>query len=190
MKLTNDSLFIERFNAGDEQAFHAVFSRYYKSLCSYIYGIVHDVDSADDIVQDIFMALWDRREGFNAVEKIASFLFISARHAALNRVQCEAARLQRLGEQMDAIAPDDVEETVLIAEFDAKLRRWLDALPVECRKVVCLALDGKKNAEIAEELALSVQTVKNQKVKGMKILRELYQQEYALLLLFIRLFLP
>ena len=85
-------------------------------------------------------------------------------------------------------ATDDMEETLLIAEFDAKLRHWLDALPAECRKIIDLALDGKKNAEIAEALSLSVQTVKNQKVKGLKLLRELYRRDYALLLLFIRLF--
>ena len=156
-------MFIARFNAGDEQAFREVFARYYKPLCGYIYDIIR-------------------------IEKIASFLFVSARHAALNILSHEAVKQQHLNDYTAETATDDMEETLLIAEFDAKLRHWLDALPAECRKIIDLALDGKKNAEIAEALSLSVQTVKNQKVKGLKLLRELYRRDYALLLLFIRLF--
>ena len=181
-------MFIARFNAGDEQAFREVFARYYKPLCSYIYDIIRDSEAADDVVQDIFMALWNRHTDFNAIEKISSFLFVSARHAALNILNHEAVKQQHLNDYTAETATDDMEETLLIAEFDAKLRHWLDALPAECRKIIDLALDGKKNAEIAEALSLSVQTVKNQKVKGLKLLRELYRRDYALLLLFIRLF--
>ena len=67
-------MFIARFNAGDEQAFREVFARYYKPLCGYIYDIIRDSEAADDVVQDIFMALWNRHTDFNAIEKIASFL--------------------------------------------------------------------------------------------------------------------
>lgn len=183
-----DPLFIERFRAGDEQVFREVFTRYYKALCNYIYSIIQDVEVADDVVQDIFMALWNKHADFDAVEKVISFLFISARHAAINYLSHQEVRQRRLGEYDFEASFGDVEEELLIAEFDNKLQCWLEALPKECRRVISLALDGKKNAEIAEELSLSVQTVKNQKVKGLKILRDLYTREYALLLLFIRLF--
>ena len=73
-------------------------------------------------------------------------------------------------------------ESILIDDFDRKLSKWLDALPTECRRVVELALSGKKNQEIADIMQLALSTVKNQKVKGFKILRELYQHDYILLI--------
>lgn len=77
---------------------------------------------------------------------------------------------------------DEFEDLILIDDFDRKLSKWLDALPTECRRVVELSLSGKKNQEIADIMQLALSTVKNQKVKGFKILRELYQHDYILLI--------
>lgn len=67
------------------------------------------------------------------------------------------------------------DDYIITAEFDQKLNHWLSSLPSECRKVVDMAIAGMKNDEIAQALKISVNTVKNQKVKGFKILKELYK---------------
>lgn len=185
---SKDNLFIKRFNAGEESAFKELFNRYYKPLCSYVYAIVKEVDAADDIVQDIFLLLWNKRRDFDNVHRIASFLFISARHASLNLLDHEEVKKRKISEYLRDFHTAETDEQLLLEEFDYKLNRWLESLPTECGKIMRLSLAGKKNQEIADELCLSVQTVKNQKVKGFKILRALYKQDYLLILLFVNLF--
>ena len=69
--------------------------------------------------------------------------------------------------------------------FDQKLNHWLESLPTECRKIIDMSVSGMKNDEIAKALNISINTVKNQKVKGFKILKELYKDEYLTILFYI-----
>ena len=186
--LTKDNLFIKRFNAGEQHAFKELFHRYYKPLCSYVYAIIKDVEATDDIVQDLFLVLWNRKADFDHINRITSFLFVSARHASFNLLDHEEVKLRKIGEYLAEYHGEETEERILIEEFDHMLSRWVESLPTECGRIMKLTLAGKKNKEIADELAISVQTVKNQKVKGFKILRTLYKQDYLLIILFINLF--
>lgn len=189
MDVQKDTLFINRFHQGDETAFKMVFSRFYKPLCKYIYELTQDPITSDDIVQDLFLSLWMKRADFQSIEKIASFLFVSARNASFNLLTHEEIKRRKLDEiNENQEAEATVEEAMLLQEFDDKIKLWLNSLPPECRRIISLTIEGKKNAEIAEQLQLSIQTVKNQKSKGLKILRELYKQEYPILLLFLKLF--
>lgn len=174
-------MWIHSFNEGNEQAFKQVFERYYKPLCSYVYQYVSDVSATDDIVQELFVSLWSRKEHFESIEKIKSFLFVSARNACLNELTRLQLHQTKLNEYKTEREYEEFEDFILIEEFDRKLTRWLDALPRECRRIVELSLSGRKNQEIAEMLQISISTVKNQKVKGFKILRELYRRDYVLL---------
>lgn len=175
-------MWIHSFNEGNEQAFKQVFERYYKPLCSYVYKYVNDVSATDDIVQDLFVSLWNKKGDFESIEKIKSFLFVSARNACLNELTRLQIHQTKLDEYKAEREYDEFEDLILIDDFDRKLSKWLDALPTECRRVVELSLSGKKNQEIADIMQLALSTVKNQKVKGFKILRELYQHDYILLI--------
>lgn len=174
------NMWIHSFNRGDEAAFKFVFERYYRPLCCYVYKYTNDAADADDIVQDLFMSLWNRRENFDSEEKIEAFLFVSARNASLNKMVHKQFCQAKLEEYMNEQQYDEMEDILLLDEFDRQLNRWLETLPTECRKVMELALTGKKSQEIADMLHLAVSTVKNQKVKGLKKLRELCQQEYII----------
>lgn len=176
-------MWIYSFNEGNELAFKQVFERYYKPLCSYIYQYVNDVSMTDDIVQELFVSLWNKKKNFESMEKIKSFLFVSARNACLNELTRLQIHQTKLNEYKTEREYEEFEDLVLINEFDKKLTEWLETLPHKCRRIVELSLSGKKNQEIADMLQVSINTVKNQKVKGFKILRKLYQHDYILLLL-------
>ena len=104
MVTIKDTTLIKSFNEGDPMAFKVIFDRYYKILCSYTYHFIRTPYAVDDIVQDIFVALWNRREKFDCIEKISSFLFVSARNACLNHAkheQMKAAKLKEFVAQTD-----------------------------------------------------------------------------------------
>ena len=176
---------IEGINRGDQQAFSMLFERYYKVLCSYVYNFIKDPVATDDLVQDLFVHLWDRRKDFDCMEKITSFLFVSARNACINLSRHEHMKQEKLKAYVAEEVDLEADHFWVVEEFDRKLNGWLESLPAECRKIMELSIDGKKNQEIAELLNLSVNTVKNQKVKGYKILRDLYRDEYLILLLYL-----
>lgn len=185
MVTIKDAKLIKSFNAGDPMAFKVIFDHYYKILCSYTYHFIRTPYAVDDIVQDLFVTLWDKHKNFDCIEKISSFLFVSARNACLNyskHEQMKAKKLKEFVAQTDEAVYDDY---IITAEFDRKLNLWLGSLPTECRKIVNMAIAGMKNDEIAQALNISVNTVKNQKVKGFKILKELYKEEYLTILFYV-----
>lgn len=184
MTTLGDVTFIHSLHNGEHKAFEKIFNRYYKALCSYVYGFIKEASATDDIVQELFVTLWNKRRDFENLEKIVSFLFVSARNAAINFLRHEQIKQEKLKNYAAEREDWESEDYWLMEEFDRKLERWLQNLPPECRKIIELSIDGKKNAEIAALLQLSINTVKNQKVKGYKILRDLYRDEYLLILLY------
>lgn len=176
---------IKSFNTGDPMAFKVIFDHYYKMLCSFTYNYIRTPYAVDDIVQDLFVHLWNKRKNFDSIEKINSFLYVSARNACLNYLKHEQMKAKKLKEMV--AQTDDVvfNDHIIRAEFDRMLNQWLNALPEECRKIVNMAISGMKNDEIAKVLNISVNTVKNQKVKGFKILKELYKNEHLTILFYV-----
>ena len=155
MVTIKDTTLIKSFNEGDPMAFKVIFDRYYKILCSYTYHFIR------------------------------TFLFVSTRNACFNHAkheQMKAAKLKEFVAQTDEAVYDDY---IIMAEFDQKLNHWLESLPTECRKIIDMSVSGMKNDEIAKALNISINTVKNQKVKGFKILKELYKDEYLTILFYI-----
>ena len=102
--------------------------------------------------------------------------------ARLTLLTMKAAKLKEFVAQTDEAVYDDY---IIMAEFDQKLNHWLESLPTECRKIIDMSVSGMKNDEIAKALNISINTVKNQKVKGFKILKELYKDEYLTILFYI-----
>lgn len=173
------------FHSGDAQAFKQIFERYYKILCSYVYDFIKNPTTTDDIVQDLFIRLWEKKIDFDCQEKISAFLFTSARNACINLMRHENMKIEKLKNWEQDSETYHSEDHLLMEEFDCKLEHWLNSLPIECRKIIELSIEGKKNQEIADLLQISINTVKNQKVKGFKILRTLYKDEYLLFILYI-----
>lgn len=178
---------IKSIKAGDHSAFDMVFRRYYRPLCSFVYHIIGDPERVEDVVQDTFMAVWLRYKNFDSEQKLTSFLFVVARNMTINLLRSSDSKVVR-GSLPDISAENFLENQLLIDEFDGKLRDWLGALPEKCRQVMELALADNKNQEIADKLKISVNTVKNQKAKGFKILASMYTSDYPLIILYATLF--
>ncbi len=174
----DELLLLQQFRKGEETAFKTLFERFYHPLCSYASRLIQNTDDVDDMVQDTFLALWTRHDDdFDSMSQLTSYLFVSIHNACVNRLKHLSIEEKGL-EAYRELQEEEVNETLIVDEFDRLLEQWMLALPTECRRIVQLSIDGYKNQEIADMLQVSIQTVKNQKVKGYKILRTLYAQEY------------
>lgn len=180
---------------GDKKAFEQLFRDWYVRLCVYAESIVRDRDLAEDLVQGIFCMLWEKRDRVDVRESVKSYLYRSVYNSALNTIKHEKVKIAFL----EFIRKHEKEEDNDIERFfDSEdqnivlkeLNRAIETLPDQCREIFLLSrFAGKKSAEIASELDLSVRTVEAQLYRAMKRLREELSHLRQGLVLFLNIFL-
>jgi RNA polymerase sigma-70 factor, ECF subfamily len=163
-----------RLGAGDEAAFDALFRAWYAPLVRIAEGIVRERAVAEEVVQDVLLEVWRRRERLGDEESPRAYLIRAARNRALNhlrhlRVQQRGAPY--VGGRVES-APEGASR-VVEEELDRAVRGAVAELPPRCREVFELSrVHGLSYAEIASSLEISVKTVEAQMGKALRTLRE------------------
>lgn len=160
---------------------------YYLSLCTYGYAFVKDEDVVGDFVQEAFLSLWKRREGFHVFAAIKSFLYLNVKNSCLNWLKHEVVKMRNERELSEYLLCIDDEDFILENEIHEELYRALKDLPEQSRRVVVMTMHGLSNQEIASQLNISQNTVKTLKLKAYRVLRErLKNVHWFLLFLLLR----
>lgn len=147
--------------------FDRFFQKLYLPLGMYALRIVGDADIAEDLVADSFSKVWQKITEGVEFENFKSYIYMTVRNECLNYL-----RNKKETENIENI-PDITEESIDTSERDAKIWKAIDELPPKCREIFLLSKrDGLSNEEIAEELEISIKTVKNQITKAFSRLRE------------------
>lgn len=136
--------------------------------------MLQDSSCSEDIVEDVFVKIWDRLEDFEDLSHIRNFAYRCCRNACLDHIKTSRRAGQRAmayQESLD-VQDDDLLREIIRAEVLGELHRAIHHLPGQCRKIMSLSyVEGCKNTEISRRLGISVQTVKNQKSRGVKLLQ-------------------
>ena len=150
----------------------ALFRYNYRPLCLYALHYIQDVDLSEDIVQESYAALWEKlQEGAHVLNR-KSYLYMMVRNRCLDHLRKKGIPTESLKpyDTYGIIDDDDAQER---SQTEARLWTAIDSLPEKCREVFIMSKrDGLKYEEIAEELGLSVNTVRNQISKALKVLKE------------------
>lgn len=174
MEQPGDDLIV-KFNQGDTEAFTVLYNRYYYTLYNFIKRFIPDREDAEDLTAEVFVKLWKLRANLNTIKNLEAFLYITGRNACLdflrhmqrrNKREKEVIRnlLQQSGE---GVLEEDVKAIVL-----RTIHEEIEKLPRSCRTVFKMAyIDGRSNDEIAEALGINNQSVRNHKVRAVKLLR-------------------
>lgn len=174
---------------GDHRAFERVFRTFYVPLCDYAVMILGEQSEAEDVVQDLFMYIWKNRAEIKVQESVKSYLFTSVRFRALNVLKHRTIRLKHgtaLGVFIEDLMNTGYSEEE--AQRIEQIKQVLQTLPVQCRTVFTMScLDGKKYKEIADELGISVNTVKSHIMKAYREIRARVGSDNSLVLFFIAL---
>ena len=171
--ITEEEL-VERIAGGDQQAFRVIFSRHYKALCYFAASITQDGQEAEDLVQETFSRLWNKRADFHHTSAIKSFLYISTKNACLNFIRDKHRQTEKEREfsYLQDEAPADFDPLMAEVEIIQELYEEIEQLPVQCRRVFKLSyLEGRKNEDIATMLGISYNTVRTQKLRALKLIR-------------------
>lgn len=166
---------ITDFKQGNKAAFEAVYDTYRSQLYYFIKRIVEERQEAEDIAAETFIKLWKLRANFETHQNIKAFLFVTARNACLDYLR-SVERKSSSQQALQYILSQDSDVTLSQDEIQAevlkRIHNEIENLPPKCRQIFKMAyLKGLKNEEIAGQLQLSYQTVKNQKVRAIKLLR-------------------
>ena len=153
-------------------SFDDLFKYNYRPLCLYALHYIQNVDLAEDIVQDSYASLWEKLQEGDHVLNLKSYLYMMVRNRCLDHLRKKGLPTESLKpyDTYGIIDDDDAQER---AQTEARMWTAIDSLPEKCREVFILSKrDGLKYEEIAEELGLSVNTVRNQISKALKVLKE------------------
>ena len=152
-----------------------LFFEWHNPLCNYANRIVKDRSSASDIVQDVFVYVWEKRDQLDLDQNIKSYLFQTTYHRCINHLkQSKIVPLSDDQYKMSNTATDEA-EFQRQADMYAKKERIIKSLrhlPPKCKEVFVLSRqNGLTYTEIAESLGVSKKTVENHMVKALSILR-------------------
>ncbi len=159
---------------GNEQVFEQLFRQYYTSLCRYAYSIVKDLDDAEEVVQTVFVTIWEKRLDFEINLSLKSYLYRAVHNHCLNRLKHNKIKeahqeyVGYFGEQHYEAVTEVIERN----ELEIKIKDAIEKLPEQCKIIFKLSrFDELKYQEIANQMGLSIKTIENQIGKALKIMR-------------------
>jgi len=177
----NDLELLKKLKNDDEIAFKVVFNKYYSRLYYFTLEFVRMEDIAENIVQDTFCTLWNKRHELTDSTNFGAYLFTVAKNNCIYRLRDRKYRKKLFTEHStDRIEVEtnlEVLSTIdssayAFEEIERIIQNTLDELPPQCRRVFMLSrFEEKKNKEIAEELNISVKVVEKHITKGLKIFK-------------------
>ncbi len=175
---------IVRLKNGDQTAFELLFHFYYPGLVLYSTQYLADRAEAEEVVQDFFVRLWQKNQQIVPGDSLKSYLFSSVRNGSLNFLKHKKIEEKYLKEMIELSGHYLVYDPDLYveSELQEKIKKSIENLPEQCRKIFVMnRILGKKNEEIALELAISKRTVETQISKALKVLR-IQLKDYVTLL--------
>lgn len=169
-----NQLMLEKVAAGDSAAFRQLFYAYHQRLGSYIFRITESRELTQEIVQDVFLKIWINRAHLEVVGSFESYLFVAARHHALNYLKKLAREKHRQQEWLRSFSGEaEPMEGGEDAGPEALIEQAIALLPPQQKKVYQLSREqGLQQKDIARELNISLETVKKHMVLAIRSLKD------------------
>ena len=170
----------QQLSTWDENVFHQLYNSYYKALVNYAMQMLGTQDSAEDVVQNAFMLLWQQGRQSRGDNHIRAFLYNITRNAAIDRLRHD--KIVQDYQESYEINANGEEDSIFTEEVFRQLFEEIDRLPSRQREIFLLLMKGQKNREIAENLNIAEETVKKLRFRGMKTLRQRMNPKVYLML--------
>lgn len=177
--MNNDSEILTRIRQGDKAQFESLFRSSYVSLVRYAGRILKDHDDAEEIVQDLFVVLWNDREKIRIESSLNGYLFRSVHNRCLHLLDHKKVVERHAQSRADKSAEETVGpmEIINYKDLQNKITQVLKRLPEKCSTIFYLnRFEGLKYTEIAEKLSVSVKTVEANMGKALKEFRKELQE--------------
>ncbi len=177
----NEDLYLfSKLKKGDKKSFEKLFNKYYEPLCNFAFLFLKEVKLSEEIVDDVFVYIWNKRKQLEIKNNPKAYLYRSTRNAVFsllrkNRISVTPFTNDELNIESKNFLPD----TLLInSELHDKIKKIMSKMPKQAGLVFRLhKIDGMKYREIAEILNISIKTVENHMGKALRFFKEFYERE-------------
>lgn len=173
----------------DRNAFEALYGRYSARIFDYIHARVNDRYTAQEIVQELFVSLWQKRKGLSVLT-CRAYLFSAAKNLIVSHYRKEMARTarQKSWEAERSQQEENTYQETLVQDLRVRYQEGLHLLPDKCQRVFTLSRDGLSNREVAERLNISEKTVEQHITKALRFLKVYLKEHLAYLAVFANFF--
>ena len=169
-----DTQLISLLGTRNEAAFEQVFKTHFKALHAYACTILKDDDLAEEMVQNVFVKLWERKENLTISGSVTAYLYKAVYNESLNSLKhqkVKSAYQSHLSYSMKN-ETDNAAKRISLQELELRLQKALNELPEQCRAIFQMSrFEELRYREIADRLGISIKTVENQMGKALKLLR-------------------
>lgn len=183
----DDAGIIRALKNRDEQTFGDLFKTHFKPLRNYAFSFVQEQTLAEDIVQTVFLRLWDKIAALNIADSIAAYLYRAVYNESLNALKHNKVR-RTYHSWLNRSTKDHTDaahRNLQLQELERQLRAAINALPEQCRTIFQLSrYEELRYRDISLRLGISVKTVENQMGKALKLLRTALAEFLPLLMLY------
>ena len=170
----SDPEIVGAIRQGDEAAFEKTFRKFYGRLCNYACSMLKDEEESEEVVQTVFLTIWEKRADLEITLSLKSYLYRAVHNHCLNRFKHATVR-EAHREYTENFIPqsyESVTEVIHANELEERIEKAVSTLPEQCQKAFRMSrFEELKYQEIADQLGISIKTVENQIGKALKILR-------------------
>ena len=168
--------------------FKEIFMTYYARIVYFAFQIVGDRVEAEDIAQDTFVNFWNQKENVSQHEiAIKNYLYLTAKNLCLNQIRHNnIVKEYQAKNQFSLLDDTDVVNAIVSSEISSRIYQAIETLPARCREVTRMAyIQGLKNQEIADNLQISINSVRAHKQRAIQLLRnKLSKKDLLLMIIF------
>lgn len=171
----DELLLVTLLRQGNELAFQRIYNAYWEKLFQYTYNRLHVRETSEEVVQDVFLSLWAKRDSIEITASLSAYLYTATKHRLLNEVRSVKTRKAYAADYalfMKDLRDNSNDEQQAANELEAVIKRRVSELPKQCQKVYRLSREEHiPNLNIAEKLNISTKTVENYLTQALKYIR-------------------
>jgi len=170
----NEAECVNKIRSGDSAAFEELFNLYCQQLINFSRNYVTDKQIAENIVQDVFVSVWQNRTNLNPSKMIKAYLFTSVKNNSLKHLRHLKIENKGIEDNPPYGSDDERPDRKLDGkEIELKIHQAINELPEKCKEIFKMnRFENLKYAEIAQNLDISIKTVETQMGRALKKLRE------------------
>ncbi len=180
--------YLEGLRAGNEIVFTLIMDKWYSRLFNFARGYLNNEENVKEVLQDVFLQLWDNRQKLADNSSLNAYLFALTRNRCVDLIRRERVVLQfqadkkdeyiRLTENYHALS-DHILDEIFASELQTEIDNIINKLPEQCRRVFTMSrTGGLKNSEISQSLNISVKTVESHITKALRSIRQILEKKF------------
>ena len=168
-----DQILFNEIKKGNKAVYESLFSEYYKHLVYFANKYLYDQQASEDIVQDLYVYIWDNAKKLDIHTSIKAYFYQSLKNRCINYLKSLKVKDEKNIIYVEAMLDSGDESTFYDPELLERIKQVIDQLPPQMSKIMRMKyIEGLKQAEIAENLNVSVNTVKTQLQRAKNKIRE------------------